>query len=143
METMVYGSKVDAWIIILVLCSLAIAVVPVILLKVPASVKWLVVAISAVVLIFVLCATFGIRYEIAGDELTVKNGLGSKSVYDIHTIKSIRPTNNALSSPAASLDRLEIKFTDSNEVLRISPKDKQGFIDHICQINANVVVLKK
>ena len=64
METMVYGSKVDAWIIILVLCSLAIAVVPVILLKVPASVKWLVAAISAVVLIFVLCATFGIRYEI-------------------------------------------------------------------------------
>ena len=140
---MVYGSKVDAWIIILVLCSLAIAVVPVILLKVPASVKWLVAAISAVVLIFVLWATFGIRYEIAGDELTVKNGLGSKSVYDKRTIKSIRSTNKALSSPAAALDRLEIKFTDSNEVLRISPKDKQGFIDHICQINANVVVLKK
>ena len=85
------------------------------------------------------------EYDRLYDELklTVKNGLGSKSVYDIHTIKSIRPTNNALSSPAASLDRLEIKFTDSNEVLRISPKDKQGFIDHICQINANVVVLKK
>lgn len=140
---MVYESKVDAWIIILVLCSLAIAVVPVILLKVPALIKWSVAAIAVVVLVFVLYVTFSFKYEITGDALTVKSGFMSKSVYDIHTIKSIRPTNNALSSPAASLDRLEIKFTDSNEVLLISPKDKQGFINHICQINANVAVLKK
>lgn len=143
MEVMVYESKVDAWIIILVLCSLAIAVVPVILLKVPALIKWSVAAIAVVVLVFVLYVTFSFKYEITGDALTVKSGFMSKSVYDIHTIKSIRPTNNALSSPAASLDRLEIKFTDSNEVLLISPKDKQGFINHICQINANVAVLKK
>lgn len=116
---------------------------PVILLKVPALIKWSVTTVAVVVLAFVLYVTLSFRYEITGDVLTVKSGFISKTVYDIHTIKSIKPTNNALSSPAASLDRLEIKFTDRNDVLLISPKDKQDFIDHICRINANVAVLKR
>lgn len=82
---------------------------------------------------------FSIRYIIDGNTLTVKDGFLSKDDYDIRQIKSIKPTGNALASPAASLDRLEIRFANNRETLLISPKDKQGFITHICQINTNVV----
>ena len=48
-----------------------------------------------------------------------------------------------MASAGASLDRLAIRFDNSRDVLLISPKDKQGFIDHICRVNPNVVVLEK
>ena len=53
--------------------------------------------------------------------------------------KKITETNNALSSPATSLDRLEITYGKFDSVI-ISPKQKQEFINDITTLNPNVEV---
>ncbi|MFN7267027.1 MAG: PH domain-containing protein, partial [Bacteroidota bacterium] len=58
---------------------------------------------------------------------------------DITTIRKITETNNPLSSPALSLDRLWIDYGKNGAVM-ISPEDKEGFIRHILQINPSVEV---
>jgi hypothetical protein len=58
---------------------------------------------------------------------------------DIGVIRKIKETNNPLSSPALSLDRLWIDYGKGAAVM-ISPKDKEGFIRHILQINPSVEV---
>lgn len=58
---------------------------------------------------------------------------------EIASIRSIVETNNALSSPAASLDRLEINYNKYDSVM-ISPKDKAGFIDLLKSMKPDIEV---
>jgi len=60
----------------------------------------------------------------------------------IDLIREISETNNPLSSPANSLDRLEIKYS-SNGIILISPKDKSGFINQLIKINPNIELIIK
>ena len=83
-------------------------------------------------------ALFGIAYTIDGHELRVKALMYNK-VFDIRKIKRISSSHNLLSAPAASVNRLEIKF-DNEEKLLISPRREQLFIEQICEINPDVVV---
>ena len=57
----------------------------------------------------------------------------------INTIYKISETYNPLSSPAGSIDRLEIKYNKSESVL-ISPKDKNAFINDLILVNPNIEV---
>lgn len=52
-------------------------------------------------------------------------------------IKTIRPTRNPLSSPAMSLDRLELQFKNGEKIM-ISPKDKVGFKERMKSINFEI-----
>ena len=139
----VYRSKVDGWLMAIIIYVMAISIWSFIAFDWNSVVTQCAVAVSVLLFILVLYLLFSIRYIIAGNVLTVKCGSLYKRMYDINKIKSIKPTCNPLSSPAASLDRLEIKFIDSRNVLLISPKNKQSFVDHICRINVNVSLLKK
>ncbi len=47
-------------------------------------------------------------------------------------IKSIRPTNNPLSSPALSLDRLRIDYGKGKTIM-ISPRDKAAFLEELSE----------
>lgn len=71
---------------------------------------------------------FPMRYSISSDELIVRHGLVRQRM-KLMTIQEVRPTKNPLSSPALSLDRLEIVtgpgFTGR---IMISPADKAGFL---------------
>ena len=58
---------------------------------------------------------------------------------DIHSIKRIYKTNNPMSSPALSLDRIAIVYNKYDEVL-ISPKLKKQFVDELLKINPSIVV---
>ncbi|MCB0443641.1 MAG: PH domain-containing protein, partial [Flavobacterium sp.] len=58
---------------------------------------------------------------------------------DIHSIKRIFKTNNPLSSPALSLDRIAIVYNKYDEVL-ISPKFKKEFVDVLLKINPSIIV---
>ena len=58
---------------------------------------------------------------------------------DIHSIKRIYKTNNPLSSPALSLDRIAIVYNKYDEVL-ISPKLKKEFVDELLKINPSIIV---
>lgn len=139
MAAVVYRSKVDAWLVILLLFVWAVSSLPFVVTDSTSASSWVISVIVTLLFVVIFYMLFSIRYIIDGNTLTVKDGFLSKDDYDIRQIKSIKPTGNALASPAASLDRLEIRFTNNREALLISPKDKQGFITHICQINTNVV----
>ena len=48
----------------------------------------------------------------------------------MNEIKTVTPTSNPLSSPALSLDRLQINYGRWGSIM-ISPKDKEAFIQDL------------
>ncbi len=84
-----------------------------------------------------------IKYEIERETLTVKNAFFLKTKIPISEIKSVVETNNPLSSPAASLDRLYINYGKADSVI-ISPVNRDEFITELKHINPEIKVeLKK
>jgi hypothetical protein len=76
--------------------------------------------------IFVIWLWFSTYYVIDEKNLLIEYGPFRKTV-PLHTITSVRKTNNPLSSPALSLKRLEILYGKYDTAL-ISPKDRDEFI---------------
>ncbi|WP_157802004.1 PH domain-containing protein [Flavobacterium sp. 1] len=79
---------------------------------------------------------FNIKYIIENESLKIGRG----SNIDIKTIRKISETYNPLSSPAASIDQLEIMYNKYDTVL-VSAKDKKGFINSLTEINPNIEVV--
>ncbi|MFD2101092.1 PH domain-containing protein [Flagellimonas iocasae] len=100
---------------------------------------WIGVVIQVVVLVLVLLIFFSISYEIHGKTLWVKSFFWVKKEVPIESITRISETYNPISSPAASLDRLEILYGKYNSVI-ISPKDKMDFIAHLKSIAPDIEV---
>lgn len=82
------------------------------------------------------------KYTIHGHILNVRCGVFYNKNFDIHQITHVVETNNPMSSPATSLDRLEVKWGKFSSVL-ISPSDKEGFIRDLLTINENIEVKRK
>jgi hypothetical protein len=101
--------------------------------------SWLGIFVILPIIAFVIHMLMTTYYVVEGTMLTIKCGFLYNFKIDISTVKKIKETNNALSSPAASLDRLEISYGKFNDVM-ISPKDKAGFMDHLIQINPSIEV---
>jgi len=100
-------------------------------------------------LIIILLATGFIAYIFASTVYTIENGILKISsgilfgrVININSIKSIKETNNPISAPANSLDRLLITYNKYDSVI-ISPKEKQAFIDHLVNMQPNISVYLK
>ena len=72
--------------------------------------------------------------------ITEKSWFGVNENIEIKTIRKITETYNPLSSPAASIDRIEIFYNKFDSVL-ISPKKKKEFIEDILKINPNIEVI--
>jgi hypothetical protein len=100
---------------------------------------WTAILIHALVALFVGHLFFTTYYTVEGNTLSVKSSVLINIKIDITTIRKITETNNPLSSPALSLDRLWIDYGKNGAVM-ISPEDKEGFIRHILQINPSVEV---
>ena len=88
---------------------------------------------------FVVYLFMNTYYTVDGKTLKIKAGMLFNSSVDIDSIRKIAETNNLLSSPAASLDRLEIAYGRFDSVL-ISPEEKQAFINHMLAINPSIEV---
>lgn len=78
-------------------------------------------------------------YQIEDGWLRIKSGFLVNQTVPIQTIKKIVATRNPLSSPATSMDRLEVIYNRYDSVL-ISPSDKAGFIQELLQINPAIEV---
>jgi len=100
---------------------------------------WLGVGLIVGIVTFLVYGLLSIRYTIEEDQLTIKLGILSYQKINIHSIHKISETYNPLSSPAASIDRLEIMYNKFDAVL-ISPKDKKGFIENLTSINPNIEI---
>ena len=87
------------------------------------------VALTGVILpLWVIMTT---RYIVENETLKIKSGPFTWLI-PTENISSVKETRTPLSSPALSLDRLEIKYSGGKTVM-VSPVDKTGFLSAIAQ----------
>lgn len=84
----------------------------------------------------ILWCWFGTYYEINGGQLKIVGGPFRWKI-DIMMIMSIRKTRNPLSSPALSLNRLELQYGKWGTIL-ISPKNEEQFCEELKKINSKI-----
>jgi len=101
--------------------------------------SWIGIVILLPVILFVVHMFMTTNYTIDSDKLTIKCGFLYNKTIDIKTIKKITETNNPLSSPATSLDRLEINYGKFDTVI-ISPKQKREFVNNLTTLNSDIQV---
>ncbi len=124
-----YRSKIDWWLILIILGIFSYPIVEGIMTKQYG------LSITMISILFFIFWMFSkIKYVIDGTILIVW-----WIKIDIHSIKRIYKTNNPMSSPALSLDRIAIVYNKYDEVL-ISPKLKKQFVDELLKINPSIVV---
>jgi hypothetical protein len=124
-----YRSKIDWWLILLILGIFGYPIVEGIQTN---QYGLSITMISILIVIFWMFSK--IKYVIEGTMLKVW-----WVKIDIHSIKRIYKTNNPLSSPALSLDRIAIVYNKYDEVL-ISPKLKKEFVEKLLKINPSINV---
>ena len=88
----------------------------------------------SIVFVFILHLFFNTRYTIDGEKLKIQCGIFSYKPIDIDQIKTISKTQNIISSPAPSFDRIIIKYGKHSEMI-VSPKDKIQFAKDLVAIN--------
>ena len=131
---MVFKSKVDIWMAILILfvpISLIYGVI-----TEPSAVLLLV---TAFITVLICVLFFGTKYVIEKDELIVYGGIYKKRI-PIKHIQSLRPSKNPLSAPAMSIDRIEITFNPHIQVILVSPKEKELFVKKLLEINPDIML---
>ena len=129
----IFESKIDVWLAaILVLTILLCFLVSFRMaskMDVAGLLGALLIALSGVALpVWLLLAT---HYTITGENLKIQSGPFSW-VIAINEITTIKETRNPLSSPALSLDRLQIFYKGGKSVM-VSSKNKQAFLNAINQ----------
>lgn len=102
--------------------------------------SWLGVLIMLLTISFILYTFLSINYKIEKENLNVKCTFIINENIEIKSIRKITETYNPLSSPAASIDRIEIFYNKFDSIL-ISPKNKKDFIQDILKINPNIEVI--
>ena len=100
---------------------------------------WLGIGINLAVTLLVWHVFATTYYIIRDGTLIVRSSILYNTHIPISHIVSISPTGNPISAPAASLDRLEIRYGPYETIL-VSPKDKAGFIAHLKAINPKIMV---
>lgn len=133
--TKVYKSKIGLELVIPVMLIL----VTVIVFSIYDNANGIGIVVTFLVIAFIADMFMRTHYTIDGDLLKIKCGFLYSKQIEIHQIKRISETNNALSAPAISLDRLEISYNKYDSIL-ISPKQKQEFISDIKNINPGIEV---
>ena len=129
-----FESKIDLWLILFLSILFGGIAIKLALDGVWGSLIPILVTIAFIVHMFT--TTF---YVIEDKKLTIKCGFLINISISVDSIKKISETNNILSSPALSLDRLEIMYNKFDTIL-ISPKDKKEFIKAIQKMNPQVEV---
>jgi hypothetical protein len=100
---------------------------------------WIGIAILSPVILFVVHMFMTTYYVIKENSLIIKCGFLYNKTVSIDKIIEISETNNPISSPATSLDRIEIRYEEFNTVI-ISPKKKKEFIREIIKLNPSIEV---
>lgn len=100
---------------------------------------WPGVAVLLVTMLFIVHLITNTYYQIEHGALRIKSGFIINKHIAINSIRKIQKSNSIFSSPAASLDRLEIFYNKYDSVL-ISPKDKQEFLAQLRNINPAIEI---
>lgn len=142
METRFYYSKIDWWVPAIVVFTVALCFAGPLI----DGESYLIGLILAAVLLMLEVGMFAsVKYQICEGKLGVRNFLYKWEWFPIDKISEVRKNKSILSSAALSADRLAIRFSDRNILkstmpLEISPKDRDGFISQLKQINNNIEI---
>ncbi len=141
MKKIVYRSRIDWWAWLVTVGFLAI-----IWLSAIGMSWWYVVFVSGLTTLLYAWLMFGCWYEIDGDELVIYQFFRPTRL-PISKIKNIKKTTGYLATAGMSHLRVSISFIDrsvwkSYAPLEISPKDRDGFIARLIEINPEIKELK-
>lgn len=133
-----YYSRIDWW-VWLVFLSMASAIAYIAL----DSTWWVALPFVGTMIICALLIA-GCRYEIEGDQLVVFQFFRPNR-FPIYKIVEVKKTTGILATAGMSVHRVSIKFTDrsvmkSSMPLEISPKDRDGFMAQLKEINPSIVI---
>ena len=129
---MIFKSKVDWWMAAIFL------VVPISMIYgVITEPDAILMLFTTIMIVLLVTLFFGTKYVIEDRELIVYGGIYKKTI-PIEQIRNLRPSKNPLSAPAMSIDRIEITYNTFSEVILVSPKDKEGFVKRLLEINPNI-----
>lgn len=127
---MKFPSKKDWWLTIIIWGAMLFAIgsgVYTLIFEESNLIDFVFVLIFTVMLpVFLLWMWLTTYYVLDESNLVIKYG-PFKKIIPLNTIKSVKKSMNPLSSPALSLKRLEIVYSQNNMVL-ISPKDRDEFM---------------
>ena len=135
----VYKSKKDQWLVWITWFSNIVIIVSVIYLFFIEGITTysLVYGISMILIVLFLYFLLNLTYYVITDsELQVRSFFFKWNIR-IDTIKKIFETNNMLSSPALSLDRLMIIYEDGKKIM-ISPVNKNEFLNDLASQNPDL-----
>lgn len=122
-----YKSKIDWWLVLIILVAFGFPVVQGILEK-----EYVLSIVFGLLLVGFIVLAKSVQYKIEDHYLTI----WWKKI-DIATIRKVYYTRNPLSSPALSLDRIAIVYNTYDEIM-ISPLEKEAFICELLKINPNI-----
>jgi hypothetical protein len=128
-SALVFPSKVDSWIVALMILPLTVSIGVVgsaLRANPPLPAVFLMVGIEVLVLALITATVRSTRYEVTDREVIVRSPPFRWRI-EIDSIESIRPSRSPVSSPALSLDRLEIRYDGDRRIL-VSPRDREGFL---------------
>ncbi|MCC2591637.1 PH domain-containing protein [Chryseobacterium sp. MFBS3-17] len=91
---------------------------------------------------FIAAVLFSIRYTTDEKNLVISHSFFIKNKIPVKSVRRITETNNLLSSPAASLDRLEILYNGADVIL-ISPVRTEEFLQDLLKVNPDIEIIKK
>ena len=129
-----FVSKVDGWLIpvmVVTFAGMIWALISVMITATPWPVRIAVAVVTLLVLLLLYSIFTRTHYTIEQGELRVVSGPFRWRV-PIADIQSVTPTRSLWSAPALSLDRLRINYGNGRCIL-VSPVDKQGFLEAIGQ----------
>ena len=129
-----YKSKIDLWLIIILTLVFGGIVIFSIIKK-----EWIGFIIAIIPTIFIWNMFRSTYYIITAEELIIKCGIFYKLVIKITDIRKISESNDLISSPALSIDRLEILYNRFDTIL-ISPKKKYEFLQSIETLKPDIEI---
>lgn len=140
-----YRSKKDTWILVALYASplipFILGILYLILPGIPGPIGWLLLLIGIVMEAFFQWLIATTYYEITPSSLLVHSGWLHRDIA-LNSISQVFPTHNALSSPALSLDRLQVDYTkdDHPHFIIISPEDKLRFMYDLAGTSSDLEV---
>lgn len=141
MEKTVYRSRIDWW-----LMSVIIFFFIVIFVAWIGTYWWLSALYGVLILFLFVVLMCGCWYEIEGDYLVVYQFFRPHR-FPIAKIKEVKKTTGYLATAGMSSRRVSIRFSErsvlkSSMPLEISPKDRDGFIARLMEINPDIRQIK-
>jgi Bacterial PH domain len=140
---MIYKSKKDTWIIVVIVASMLATVLAGAALILFTPEIWL--RSIGLVIIFAslipILLTTPVSYTIDGYNLHVRGGYQHWTI-PLQNILAVRPSSNWIASPALSMDRLEIEYKDweGTSFLLISPERTDQFLNELARLDPEMII---